>query len=603
MSTVDRRRAVYVSVLEREAAEKRALWAAGASSDAALAAQRAKAAAAATAAEKHQEQLRHARLVAADERAAAKAAEAEAEAVRIGAARRDRPDGAEASAEVVRRRSGVGAPAIRPASGSRDDARRRAEAQRARVEARQRVVEEKTGAELAAADARLAELDRAKAKWLKNHAAERDARVAKARERAEAAKAARVAARADGVRVKLEAGEVRVAEVRRQRDGEVAERAAKGAERRARAEEVQRAHAAAQAAAQVALEQKVARDDDALEERLGERRASLATGQPLAFFAAAAADGADGGAPGGGRRASLGSVGSGELPPAARRESGALNEAGDLKGRDGEIDGPGTPRVLAASPRTARAAPVSSAPLSSVTAATSMTSSASPRHVWYESAEARAEALEEKRRERDGRHHEWRAARDARAAEKVAAAKVEGDARAAFVSLRAQLSLAKDEKQIAEVMAAAAQTLSADGAPPAASPRRRPQSARATVGDGGGTAAPPSPRSFSKLARCALCEMQVERDQLDHAVSYNAIYRQREAWGATMPARALSARYDAAKVCGFCFQFFDTKAPTAKDVSRSERSRYKRPASARASVGPGTTITDPTVGGLLYKVK
>ena len=357
MSTVDRRRAAYVSVLEREAAEKRALWAAGASSDAALAAQRAKAAAAAAAAEKHQEQLRHARLVAADERAAAKAAEAEAEAVRIGAARRDRPDGAEASAEVVRRRSGVGAPAIRPASGSRDDARRRAEAQRARVEARQRVVEEKTGAELAAADARLAELDRAKAKWLKNHAAERDARVAKARERAEAAKAARVAARADGVRVKLEAGEVRVAEVRRQRDGEVAERAAKGAERRARAEEVQRAHAAAQAAAQVALEQKVARDDDALEERLGERRASLATGQPLAFFAAAAADGADGGAPGGGRRASLGSVGSGELPPAARRESGALNEAGD---RDSEIDGPGTPRVLAASPRTARAAPVSS---------------------------------------------------------------------------------------------------------------------------------------------------------------------------------------------------------------------------------------------------
>ena len=37
MSTVDRRRALYVSVLEREAAEKRALWAAGASSDAALA--------------------------------------------------------------------------------------------------------------------------------------------------------------------------------------------------------------------------------------------------------------------------------------------------------------------------------------------------------------------------------------------------------------------------------------------------------------------------------------------------------------------------------------------------------------------------------------
>ena len=69
---------------------------------------------AAAAAEKHQEQLRHARLVAADERAAAKAAEAEAEAVRIGAARRDRPD-----AERLRRWCGGGAAWARRRSGRR----------------------------------------------------------------------------------------------------------------------------------------------------------------------------------------------------------------------------------------------------------------------------------------------------------------------------------------------------------------------------------------------------------------------------------------------------------------------------------------------------
>ena len=132
----------------------------------------------------------------------------------------------------------------------------------------------------------------------------------------------------------------------------------------------------------------------------------------------------------------------------------------------------------------------------------------------------------------------------------------------------------------------------------ACSPKRLYLNAWPHAGCSHVTSSSTSSRGFAQLARCALCERQMEREHLSNIVSFNAIHRQREAWGVPAPARALTARYDAAKVCGFCFQFFDTKPPTAEDVRKSEDKYrgYRRPVSARPTVGAGTKISDPAAG-------